>query len=101
DDWGYDFIKTDFVEWTLLAAEQFHDPTLTKAAAYRLGDQTMRDAMGPKTHFLDCGPGNEVVGLIDSMRIGLDRPVPETPLWDQYAGFANSTIPSVAQRYYF
>ncbi|MEA2711568.1 MAG: alpha-galactosidase, partial [Phycisphaerales bacterium] len=102
-DWGYRFIKTDFVEWTLLAAGQFHDPTVTKSQAYRLGDQLMRDAMGPDAHFLDCGPGNEVVGLIDSMRIGLDRPddLPKFQLWEQYAGHANSTIPSVAKRYYF
>ena len=84
-DWGYDFIKTDFVEWTLLAQEQFHDPTITKAQAYRLGDSIMRDAMGPDRHFLDCGPGNEAVGLIDSMRIGLDRPddLPNFRLWQQ------------------
>ncbi|HTL28803.1 MAG TPA: alpha-galactosidase, partial [Tepidisphaeraceae bacterium] len=100
-DWGYDFIKTDFVEWTILAQKKFNDPTITTAEAYRLGDQVMREAMGPSRHLLDCGPGNEVVGLIDSMRIGLDRPVPENPLWNQYAGFYNSTISAVAHRYYF
>jgi hypothetical protein len=100
-DWGYDFIKTDFVEWTVLAQKKFNDPMITTAQAYRMGDQVMRDAMGPSRHLLDCGPGNEVVGLIDSMRIGLDRPVPENPLWNQYAGSYNSTISAVAHRYYF
>jgi alpha-galactosidase len=102
-EWGYDFIKTDFVEWTLLAQERFHDPTIAKAQAYRLGDATMREAMGRQRHFLDCGPGNEVVGLIDSMRIGLDRPddLPNFKLFQQYAGTPNATIPSVAKRYYF
>lgn len=100
-DWGYDFIKTDFVEWTLLAAQRYHDASASKARAYRLGAQTMRDAMGKSRHLLDCGPGPEVVGLIDSMRIELDRPIPENPLWLQYAGQYNSTGPAVAKRYYF
>lgn len=100
-DWGYDFIKTDFVEWTLLAAQRYHDPTASRARAYRLGTQAMRDAMGPTRHLLDCGPGPEVVGLIDSMRIELDRPIPESPLWEQYAGHHSSTGPAVAKRYYF
>lgn len=103
NDWGYDFIKTDFVEWTILAQHQFHDRSLTKAQAYRLGDYVMRDAMGKDRHFLDCGPGNEAVGLIDSMRIGLDRPddLPNFKLYQQYFGSYNATIPSVAKRYYF
>ena len=102
-EWGYQFIKTDFVEWTILAAKHFHDPSVTKAQAYGLGDRLMRDARGKDVHFLDCGPGSEAVGLIDSMRIGLDRPddLPRFKLFEQYAGHDNSTIPAVAKRYYF
>jgi alpha-galactosidase len=100
-DWGYEFVKTDFVEWTVLSAQRYHDPHVTKAQAYRLGCQLMRDAMGPDVQLLDCGPGPTAVGLIDSMRIELDRPTPENPLWDQYAGHYNSTGPAVARRYYF
>lgn len=100
-DWGYHFIKTDFMEWTLLSAERFHVPSISTAAAYRAAVETQREAMGPNRHLLDCGPGPTVAGLIDSMRIGLDRPVPENPLWDQYAGFYNSTGAAVAKRYYF
>ena len=36
-DWGYDFVKIDFVEWTLLSADRYHDPAFSKAAAYRKG----------------------------------------------------------------
>jgi alpha-galactosidase len=100
-DWGYDFIKTDFVEWTILTAQRYHDPAATKSRAYRLGVQTMREAMGPTRHMLDCGPGPEVVGLLDSMRIELDRPPESGPLWNQYIGHYNSTAPAVARRYYF
>ncbi len=103
DKWGYDFIKTDFVEWTLLAAERYHDPAVSKAQAYRLGNQIIRRAMGPERHLLDCGPGLEAVGLIDSMRIGLDRPddTPGFHLFDQYAGFYNSAIGASCKRYFF
>lgn len=101
EDWGYDFIKTDFSDWTLLAAERFHNPAVSTSEAYRDGVAAMREGMGPQRHLLDCGPAPTVTGLIDSMRIELDRPVPENPLWDQYAGFYNSTGPAVAKRYYY
>ncbi|MBN1491484.1 MAG: alpha-galactosidase [Phycisphaerae bacterium] len=98
NDWGYDFIKIDFVDWTLLAAERFHDPTVTAAAAYRKGIEIMRQAMGPDRHLLDCGPGAVSVGLIDSMRIELDQP---PPTWKQYFLHPASTAPAAAKRYYF
>ncbi len=98
NDWGYDFIKIDFVEWTLLAAERYYDPTVTKAAIYRRGCEIMREAMGPRRHLLDCGPGPVSVGLIDSMRIELDQP-PVT--WQQYFLHSASTAPAAAKRYYY
>jgi len=100
-DWGYDFIKTDFVEWTILATGRYHDPSVSKAQAYRLGCQVMREAMGPDRHLLDCGPAPMAVGLIDSMRIQLDRPSPPCTVWEHYSGWYNSVIPAVAKRYYF
>jgi hypothetical protein len=98
DDWGYDFIKIDFVEWSLLAADRFHDPAVSKAALYRRGIQIMREAMGSRRHLLDCGPGPVSVGLIDSMRIELDQP-PVT--WQQYFLHPASTAPAAAKRYYY
>ena len=98
NDWGYDFIKIDFVEWTLLAAERYHDPTVTKAALYRRGFEIMRQAMGPQRHLLDCGPGPVTVGLLDSMRIELDQP-PVT--WQQYFLNPASTAPAAAKRYFY
>ena len=73
DDWGYDFIKIDFVEWSLLAAERYHDASVSKAQAYRLGIETIRSAIGPDRHLLDCGPAQVTTGLLDSTRIELDR----------------------------
>jgi hypothetical protein len=98
EDWGYDFIKIDFVDWTLLSAPKYHDPTVSQAAAYRRGAEIMRAAMGPKRHLLDCGPGPVSVGLLDSMRIELDQP-PVT--WNQYFLQPASSGPAAAKRYYF
>jgi hypothetical protein len=97
-DWGYEFIKIDFVEWTLLSAEHYYNPTLSQAAAYRLGAQIIRDAIGHTNHLLDCGPMNNTVGLIDSARIEQDLP---RLTWEQYTGNSNSNAPAIAKRYYF
>jgi hypothetical protein len=98
EGWGYDFIKIDFVEWTILSAERYHDPSVSQAAAYRKGFEIMRNAIGPKRHLLDCGPMNNTVGLLDSSRIELDQP---RLTWEQYAGNFNSSAPAMAKRYYF
>jgi hypothetical protein len=96
--WGYDFIKIDFVEWTLLAIERYYDPTVSRAQAYRLGFETMRAAVGPDCHLLDCGPGPVTVGVIDSMRIEQDLP---QNTWEQYVKHDSSNAPAMAKRYYF
>ncbi len=98
NDWGYDFIKIDFVEWTLLAADRYYDPSYSKAAAYRKGFEILRQAAGPKRHLLDCGPMNVTVGLLDSTRIELDL---ARLTWEQYAKHSNSNAPAAAKRYYF
>ncbi|HTY89204.1 MAG TPA: glycoside hydrolase family 36 protein [Candidatus Acidoferrum sp.] len=97
-EWGYDFIKFDFVEWTILAAERYQDPTWSRAMAYRRGVEIMREAMGRNRHLLDCGPAQTAVGLIDSTRIELDQPF---LTWEQYVGAYNSNAPAIAKRYYF
>ena len=96
-DWGYSFFKMDFVEWTLFAADQYHDPTVSRAAAYRKVFEIIRQAVGPDVHLLDCGPPEVTVGLLDSTRIELDRPL----VWSQYTGYYNSSAPAAAKRYYF
>ncbi len=98
NDWGYDFIKIDFVDWSLLAAERYYDPTATRASLYRKGAEIMRRAMGPKRHLLDCGPGQASAGFIDSMRIELDQPPVS---WNQYFLNSASSAPAAAKRYYF
>ncbi|MFN7997579.1 MAG: glycoside hydrolase family 36 protein [Bryobacteraceae bacterium] len=97
-DWNYDFVKIDFVEWTLLAAGRYHDPKFGRAGAYRRGFQIIRDAIGPNRHLLDCGPPNTTVGILDSVRIEQDMP---HLTWPQYVKTSKSSAPAAAKRYYF
>jgi melibiase-like protein len=96
--WGYDFIKIDFVEWSLLAAPRYHDRSVSRAQAYRMGMETIRKAVGPHRHILDCGPAQNTVGLIDSERAELDLP---ELVWAQYSNRQNGTAAATSRRYYF
>ncbi len=96
--WGYEMIKIDFVDWSLLSADRYRDPSVSRAAAYRRGVEIMRGAMGPDCHLLDCGPGPVSVGMLDSMRIELDQPPVR---WKQYFVNSASSAPAAAKRYYF
>jgi alpha-galactosidase len=102
NQWGYKLLKIDFVDWSLLSAHRYHDPGVTRAAAYRKGFEIMRRAVGPEGHLLDCGPGPVTVGLLDSMRIELDQNYgyPQQA-WKQYFGHTASSASAAAKRYYF
>jgi Melibiase len=96
--WGYDFLKIDFVEWSLLAAPRYHDRSVSRAQAYRMGMEAIREAAGPHRHILDCGPAQNSVGLIDSERAELDLP---ELVWGQYTNRQNGTAAATSRRYYF
>ncbi|MHC1769676.1 MAG: glycoside hydrolase family 36 protein [Verrucomicrobiia bacterium] len=100
--WGYDMVKIDFVDWSLLAADRYHDPAVSRAEAYRRGFEIMRRALGPDRHLQDCGPGPVTVGLLDSMRIELDQNYGfRKQAWKQYFLQSTSSAPAAAKRYYF
>ena len=100
--WGYEMIKIDFVDWSLLSAHHYSDPSVTRAMAYRRGFEIMRNAIGNDCHLQDCGPGPITVGLIDSMRIELDQNYGyEREVWKTYFTTSASSAPAAAKRYYF
>lgn len=99
--WGYEMIKIDFVDWSLLSAHHYYDPSVSRAMAYRRGFEIMRKAIGDECHLQDCGPGPVTVGLLDSMRIELDQNYGYAPeVWKQYFNSTGSA-PAAAKRYYF
>lgn len=102
NDWGYEMIKIDFVAWSILAAKNFSDPSVSTAQAYRKGMEIMRSAAGDKCHILECGPGNITTGLIDSMRIELDLYYGfNEAAWDTYFLHTASSAAAAGKRFYF
>ena len=70
-DWGYDYVKIDFLLWATAGAA--HYGGLTHAEAYRGGLAALRDGVGTEAFLLGCGaPLQHAAGLVDGMRIGAD-----------------------------
>ncbi len=70
-EWGYDYIKIDFL--FAGAYEGAHYENATGTEAFRIGLKIIREAVGDETYILGCGapilPG---VGIFDGNRIGGD-----------------------------
>ena len=70
-EWGYDYLKIDFLHWATVGAA--HYGGLTHAEAYRRGLTAIRDGLGSEVFLLGCGaPVQHAAGLVDGMRIGTD-----------------------------
>jgi hypothetical protein len=70
-EWGYDYLKVDFLEWA--TAGVTHYGGLTRAEAYRSGLSALREGLGTEAFLLGCGaPLQHAAGLVDGMRIGED-----------------------------
>lgn len=101
-EWGYEMLKIDFVDWSLLSAYRYYDPSVSRAEAYRRGFEIIRRAAGEAVHINECGPGAISVGLIDSMRIELDQYYGyRAENWKQYVGTPTGSAAAGAKRYYF
>jgi melibiase-like protein/beta-galactosidase-like protein len=70
-DWGYDYLKIDFLHWATAGAT--HYGGVTHAEAYRRGLSAIRDGIGTEAFLLGCGaPLQHAAGLVNGMRIGGD-----------------------------
>jgi hypothetical protein len=70
-EWGYDYLKIDFLEWATGGVT--HYGGLTRAEAYRGGLAALREGLGTEAFLLACGaPLQHAAGLVDGMRIGND-----------------------------
>ena len=84
-DWGYDYLKIDFLLWA--TAGDAHHGSLTHAEAYRAGLRALRAGIGPDTFLLGCGaPLQHAAGVVDGMRIGTDV----SPSWSGLQGPARA-----------
>jgi len=76
--WGYTYLKLDFLFAGALPGHR-HDPTRTRAEAYRMGLSALREGAGEDTFLLLCGaPLASSIGIADAMRTGPDV----APIWD-------------------
>ena len=74
-DWGYDYLKADFLFWATAGGGggAAHHGGLTQAEAYRRGLAAIRDGLGTEAFLLGCGaPLQHAAGLVNGMRIGED-----------------------------
>jgi len=70
--WGYKYVKIDFVYAALLRGERY-DPAATGVEAYRAGLAAIRESLGDEALLLGCGaPLLPSVGYVDMMRISAD-----------------------------
>ncbi|WP_276273191.1 glycoside hydrolase family 36 protein [Haloarcula litorea] len=84
DDWGFDYLKLDFLYAGALPGQRHDD--VTRAEAYQRGLKTIRQAVGRDTFLLGCGaPQAQSVGLVDAMRVGPDT----APHWRDPDGIAS------------
>ncbi|HEU0168014.1 MAG TPA: glycoside hydrolase family 36 protein, partial [Chloroflexota bacterium] len=71
EDWGYDYLKIDFIYAGALRGRR-HEPNVSAIQAYRRGVEAIRRVAGDR-FILGCGaPFLPSIGLVDGMRIGED-----------------------------
>ena len=90
-EWGFDYIKLDFLYAGALPGKRFNE--MPREVAYREGLKVLRETMG-NAYFLTCGsPVLPSIGLCDAMRVGPDVAAE----WENYRDaqlFYNPTTPS-------
>lgn len=71
-EWGYKFVKIDFVYAALLPGKRYN-PAKTGLQAYRDGLRVIRESLGDDVFLLGCGaPLLPSVGMVDGMRVSAD-----------------------------
>ena len=73
-DWGYAYHKMDFMRPVYLDPKvRFHDHTVTRLEAYRMGLEAIRRGMGPDIYLSVCGGHyGGSIGLANTQRSGSD-----------------------------
>ena len=92
NDWGFRYLKLDFLYAASLASSQasFADRTVTRAQAMQIAMSTVRGAAGDETFILGCGaPLGSALGYVQANRVSADAGLswtPELPLpfWDKW-----------------
>ncbi|MGE5560253.1 MAG: alpha-galactosidase [Chloroflexota bacterium] len=99
EDWGYDYVKLDFLYCAALPGRRRDG--LTRAQALRRGLEIIRETVGER-FILGCGcPLGPAIGVVDGMRIGPDvapdwgaKPLP----WERGIPSARNALRNVLNR---
>jgi alpha-galactosidase len=79
DEWGFEYIKIDFIYAAALRGLRYEN--ITRAQAYRKGLEIIREAVGDEVFILGCGaPLGPSIGIVNGMRVSCDT----APNWDPF-----------------
>jgi alpha-galactosidase len=82
-EWGYPYLKLDFLYAAAVKTGRYRDRTKTRAQVLRMGLEAIREAVGPEVTLLGCGvPLGAAIGIFEAMRIGADV----DPSWAPHFG---------------
>lgn len=82
-DWGYQFLKLDFMFGACMRGGNHLNQRLTKAEVLKYGMDIIRDEAGKSVILEGCGmPISPAIGKVDCMRVGPDT----APYWRKIAG---------------
>lgn len=92
-EWGYRYIKLDFVVGALIPGVR-HDPTASSLMALREGYRAFKEGATEDTFILGCtSPMLPAAGLVDGMRISID-------IFENWTAVKN-VFRRVLKRYYY
>lgn len=73
NDWGFEYLKCDFLFTACLRGAVHHDLSLSRASILKSGMNIIRSVAGPETQIIGCGmPLSAGIGSVDAMRVGPD-----------------------------
>lgn len=82
-DWGFDYLKLDFLYAACLRGGAHKEISLSRAQVIQRGVEIIRDEAGEETLLSGCGmPITAGVGIFDAMRVGPDT----APSWHKFIG---------------
>ena len=73
EEWGFDYLKLDFLHSPLVAPADRHDKTRTRAQVFAAFMDGVREAAGRSTFILGCGlPMGPGLGTVNAARVSAD-----------------------------
>ena len=86
-EWGFGYLKCDFLHCAAMPSDGRHDGALSRAAALERLVAAIRDEAGPDTFVLGCGaPLGPCAGHVDAIRVSADAATHWLPVGPNIVG---------------